>query len=144
MILLSLNAAARYILTFLLAVLGIIPFEEIEFPTDGKASQVQTAGMRTAIPLEHMEALPFRAVMLQTAVPLPEQELAAIGERSEFPVACPQEVECRVAVAGRDRACEYIIEVRNLEQAAEKVILLYADELETHVLTEFRTPGLNN
>ena len=143
MILLSLSSAAKYIFTFLLAVLGIISFDEVELPAENRVPQVQATDIRSATPLVRMESIPFSVDMLQPTHPLPEPAYAAIEERSIFPVPCFPAVECQVVVAGQDRDCNYILEVHNLESTAEKVILMYADELETLVVKEVRTlaPG---
>ena len=134
MILLSFGSAAKYILSLLLAILGIIPYEAVGPSDDDKPDSTQL--VRTLEqPLAEMKSIPFNE---EAAIPgmLPiSEEIALIPLRDSHPIESLNLPECRLVEANSMTIpfCEYTLEVTGEKELIKKVTLLYGEKLE-HLL----------
>ena len=129
MILLTFISAAKYVLSLMLAFLGIIPYEEVKSPASEPAEPVEVVRSMEQQPLERMNSLTFQGDLFSAPVDMPETENNYIplrDEQSNDPVFFS---ECKFVESNCKLGVEYRIELKEATDLAKKYIFVRTGEV---------------
>ncbi len=129
MTLLTFISALKYVLSLLLAVLGIIPYEEVK-PSRDPEDQIQMVNAREHQPLTLMENKPFQADQLFRPEIDPDEIIASIPEREEYSSETSTQEVCFFTGEHAIPVYEYSVEIPNDRELIQNVIISFGKELE--------------
>jgi hypothetical protein len=129
MILLTFTTAAKYIISLLLAVLGIIPFEEVKSFSHEATEQVQATRNAEQQPLEPMANLTFRGDLFSGPgrKTLPGNDLIPL--RNEHSIETGSLSGCLPATVECAQASVFSVEIEKELEKIQKVIIFHKDEV---------------
>ena len=129
MILLTFISAAKYVLSLMLAFLGIIPYEEVKSPASEPEEPVEEVRPMIQQPLERMNSLTFQGDLFSAPGDVPETENNYIplrDEQSNDPVFFS---ECKFIESNCKAGVEYRIELKEATDLAKKYIFVRTGEV---------------
>ena len=129
MTLLTFISALKYVLSLLLAVLGIIPYEAVK-PSQDPEEHPHMVSAREHQPLQRMENKTFHSDQLFSPGQYPDEALASIPSRHDYgKESCEQEV-CFFTGEQIIPAYEYSVEIAKDRELIQNVIITFNKELE--------------
>lgn len=130
MTLLTFISALKYVLSLLLATLGIIPYEEVKSSRD-QDEPIKMVDVREHQPLQRMENRTFQGDQLLWPELNSAEELASIPLRDDYCNEVITQEGCFFTGEQNLPVYEYSIEMANDPEMIQKVIISFTRELET-------------
>jgi hypothetical protein len=130
MTLLTFISALKYVLSLLLATLGIIPYEEVKSSRD-QDEPIKMVDVREHQPLQRMENRTFQGDQLLWPELNSAEELASIPLRDDYCNEVITHEGCFFTGEQNLPVYEYSIEMANDPEMIQKVIISFTRELET-------------
>lgn len=129
MILLTFISAAKYVLSLMLAFLGIIPYEEVKSPASEPAAPVEEVRLMEQPPLERMNSLTFQGDLFSATGDMLETEMNYIPLRDEQSIEPVFFSECKFVESKCKPGVQYRIELKEATDLVKKYVFVRTGDL---------------